>query len=89
MLDEKGQPNVGPFSCGGLVTVDSKSGAITRSGQYWAFAHYSKAVQRGGSHVFVLGNQGSAREVSVACAGKSLRLDLPADSVLTLVWNPA
>jgi glucosylceramidase len=47
VLDEKGKPNVGPFSCGGVVTVDSKTGNITRSGQYWAFAHYSKAVQRG------------------------------------------
>ncbi len=47
VLDEKGNPNIGPFSCGGLVTVDSKTQRVTRSGQYWAFAHYSKAVQRG------------------------------------------
>jgi len=47
LLDEKGTPNIGPFSCGGLVTLDSKTGKITRSGQYWAFAHYSKAIQRG------------------------------------------
>jgi len=47
VLDEQGRPNIGPFSCGGLVTLDSKTHAITRSGQYWAFAHYSKVVQRG------------------------------------------
>jgi glucosylceramidase len=47
VLDEKGNPNIGPFSCGGVVTLDSKSQKITRSGQYWAFAHYSKAVRRG------------------------------------------
>lgn len=47
VLDEKGRPNIGPFQCGGVVTVDSKTGVITRSGQYWAFAHYSKMVQRG------------------------------------------
>ena len=47
MLDEKGSPNIGPFACGGVVTVDSKSREITRSGQYWAFAHYSKVIQRG------------------------------------------
>jgi glucosylceramidase len=47
VLDEKGSPNIGPFSCGGLVTLDSKTRQITRSGQYWAFAHYSKAVRRG------------------------------------------
>jgi len=49
-LDEKGRPNIGPFSCGGLVTIDSKTKEITRSGQYWGFAHYSKVVERG-AHV--------------------------------------
>jgi glucosylceramidase len=45
-LDENGKPNSGPFSCGGLVTIDSKTHAIMRSGQYWALAHYSRAVKR-------------------------------------------
>ncbi|MGD0734480.1 MAG: glycoside hydrolase family 30 beta sandwich domain-containing protein [Terracidiphilus sp.] len=47
ILDEKGNPNIGPFNCGGVVTLDSKTQQLTRSGQYWAFAHYSKAVRRG------------------------------------------
>ena len=47
VLDEKGAPNIGPFECGGLVTLDSKTQKITRSGQYWALAHYSKTVRRG------------------------------------------
>ena len=46
-LDEHGQPNVGPFPCGGVVTINSQSREITRSGQYWAFAHYSRVVRRG------------------------------------------
>ena len=46
VLDEKGKPNIGPFSCGGVVTLDSKTSQITRSGQYWAFAHFSKLVRR-------------------------------------------
>lgn len=46
-LDEKGKPNIGPFSCGGLITVESGDHKITRSGQYWAFAHYSKHIKRG------------------------------------------
>ena len=46
-LDEKGKPNIGPFSCGGTVTVENGSHKITRSGQYHAFAHYSKHVKRG------------------------------------------
>jgi glucosylceramidase len=46
-LDEMGKPNIGPFSCGGLVTVHSEIREIVRSGQYWAFAHYSRVLQRG------------------------------------------
>ena len=46
-LDEKGRPNIGPFSCGGLVAIDSQTREITRSGQYWAFAHFSRTIQRG------------------------------------------
>lgn len=48
VLDENGKPNIGPFSCGGVVTINSKTREVTRSGQYWAFAHYSKVIQRGG-----------------------------------------
>ena len=46
-LDEKGRPNLGPFSCGGLITIHSQTKEITRSGQYWAFAHFSRNVRRG------------------------------------------
>jgi glucosylceramidase len=46
-LDEQGRPNIGPFSCGGMVTINSQTKEITRSGQYWAFAHYSRVVRRG------------------------------------------
>ena len=46
-LDEKGRPNIGPFPCGGIVTINSATKDITRSGIYWAFAHYSRAIRRG------------------------------------------
>jgi glucosylceramidase len=46
-LDEKGRPNLGPFPCGGVVTIDSRTQQITRSGQYWAFAHFSRFIKRG------------------------------------------
>ncbi len=49
-LDEEGRPNIGPAFCGGLVTLNSQTHEVVRSGQYWAFAHYSKFVQRG-AHV--------------------------------------
>jgi glucosylceramidase len=55
LLDENGKPNIGPFRAGGVVTINSKTGELTRSGQYWAFAHYSKVVQRGAR---VIGSQG-------------------------------
>jgi glucosylceramidase len=46
-LDEKGRPNIGPFPCGGMVTIHSQTKEITRSGQYWAIAHFSRVVRRG------------------------------------------
>jgi len=60
-LDEKGRPNIGPFSCGGMVTIDSKTKEITRSGQYWALAHYSSAIRRGARRI---GSQGDIEKVS-------------------------
>lgn len=47
VLDEKGRPDIGPFSCGGVVTVNSQTHEVTRSGQFHAFAHYSEVIQRG------------------------------------------
>ena len=46
-LDEQGKPNVGPFSCGGVVTVHSQTKAITYSGQYRALGHFSRSLPRG------------------------------------------
>ncbi len=57
-LDEHGRPNIGPFPCGGVVTIDSSSRAITRSGQYWAFAHYARVIRRG-AHRFESQSQAS------------------------------
>lgn len=57
-LDENGKPNIGPFSCAGTVTVDSATHKVTRSGQYWAFAHFSRHVRRG-AHVFATDGVGN------------------------------
>jgi glucosylceramidase len=68
-LDEKGNPNIGPFSCGGVVTVDNATHKITKSGQYWAFAHYSRHVRRGAKVFQTNGvgeGQGTASPVSHA-----------------------
>ncbi len=46
MLNELGGPNVGPYlgTCGGLVTRDTRSGELTYSGQYYAFAHIAPYI---------------------------------------------
>jgi glucosylceramidase len=108
-LDENGKPNVGPYACGGLVTIDSKTKQITPSGQYWALIHYSRAVRRGarriqsqgalenvshvaflnsdGSYAVVLTNSGAERTVYLRLDRLEMGVDLPGDSVATLVWS--
>ena len=44
MLDETGWPNIGPFSCGGLITRNSVTGELSYSGQYRAFQHIAKYI---------------------------------------------
>ena len=68
-LDEKGKPNVGPFSCGGVITVDNGTHKVTRSGQYWAFAHYSKHVRRGAKVFATDGMGGKEQGAAVSHAG--------------------
>jgi len=66
VLDEKGRPNIGPFNCGGVVTLDSKTQELTRSGQYWAFAHYAKAVKRGAQVIATSGDSAGVEHVAFA-----------------------
>lgn len=47
MLDENGGPNIGPYFCGGLVTRNSVSGALSYSGQYKTFGHISRFFGKG------------------------------------------
>jgi glucosylceramidase len=46
-LDEKGRPNIGPFSCGGTVTINSQTHEITPSGHFWAMNHFARSIRRG------------------------------------------
>jgi glucosylceramidase len=46
-LDEHGKPNIGPFPCGGLVTVNSETSEVTFSGLYQAIGQFSRHVRRG------------------------------------------
>jgi len=45
--DESGKPNIGPYPCGGILIINPRKQEIVRSGQYWALAHFSRAVRRG------------------------------------------
>ena len=47
MLDENGGPNIGPYFCGGLVTRNSQSGALSFSGQYKVFGHIARFMEKG------------------------------------------
>ncbi len=67
-LDEKGRPDIGPFSCGGVITIDNASHKITISGQYWAFAHYSRHIKRG-AKVFATNGLGNLSEAGVSHTG--------------------
>ena len=73
MLDEKGGPNIGPFFCGGLVTLDSQTKELKYSGQYKAFDHISHFMKKGtkiyqttvegnNKHMFKYPNMGMAVE---------------------------
>jgi glucosylceramidase len=78
-LDEQGRPNIGPFPCGGLVTIHSRTKEITRSGQYWAFAHYGRAIRRGARRI---GSSGAAGEVQHVAAQN------PDGSIGMVLTNP-
>jgi glucosylceramidase len=88
-LDEKGRPNIGPFNCGGIVTIDSATGVVLRSGMYWALVHHSRLIKRGArrigsdggpsglAHVAFANPDGSfAAVLTNAGAERTVRLDM-------------
>jgi glucosylceramidase len=50
ILDSRGNPNLGPYTCGGLVTLNN-DGGIVKSGQCHALRHFSKHLQRDGARI--------------------------------------
>jgi len=78
-LDERGRPNIGPFSCAGTVTIDSKTKEITRSGHFWAMNHFSRSIRRG------------ARRFDSQAATSDLHhvaFDSPTGERIVIVTNP-
>jgi glucosylceramidase len=59
-LDETGKPNIGPYKCAGTLTIRSQTNEVVRSGQYWAFQHFSRAIQR---NAVVIGSEGEVTAV--------------------------
>jgi glucosylceramidase len=47
VLDEFGNPNIGPMHSVPLIVIDSKTKEIIRGGDYWAMKHYNHAARRG------------------------------------------
>jgi glucosylceramidase len=100
-LDEKGNPNNGPGQSGGIVTIHSGTQKITRCGQYWAFAHFSKVIQRGArvlsstgalpslSHVAITNPDGTHVLVLTNRAGLETQIPCRFEGMETLVTMPA
>ena len=89
-LDEHGQPNIGPFPCGGLVTIDAKTTETTRSGQYWAFAQFARFIRRGArrldsqgefadAHHLFLENPDGQRVVVISNSGSDRTIQVQLD----------
>ena len=90
-LDEHGKPNVGPFSCGGMVTIHSQTREVTRSGQFWAFAHYSRMVHRGARRFdSQIAGAEAADSVSRVAAGelRHVAFENPDGQHVVIITNP-
>jgi glucosylceramidase len=113
LLDENGKPRIGPFACGGLLTRNSDTGELSRSGEYWALAHFSKAIRPnaaivessllgphpatvgniafsnpGGMDGVILTNRGEDTCVAIESGDHRLKVYVPEDSIVTLMWDP-
>ena len=75
MLDPQGKPNIGPFSCGGLVTLKA-DGTLMYSGQYWTLRHFSEHVRRGALRVASHSEASELNHVSFANPDGSLAVVL-------------
>jgi glucosylceramidase len=70
-LDERGRPNVGPFDCGGLVQIHSRTREITLAGLYWALVQHARAFRRGAVMVASHDANGDAPALNAALIGQA------------------
>lgn len=78
-LDEVGKPNIGPFPCGGLVTINSKTKDISYSGQYWAMNHYCRFIKPGST---IISSESGQSEV------KHVAARTPDGKIVVVLTNP-
>jgi glucosylceramidase len=100
VLDEKGKPNIGPFNGRGLITIDSRTKEITRSGAYWAMKHYTHAARRGSkrfdsqggaegvAHVAFI-NPDGAKTLVLSNTGAARRMRLRLGGLMTEIALPS
>jgi glucosylceramidase len=64
ILDSQGKPNLGPYTCGGLVTLKA-DGSISKSGECHALRHFSQHMQRNGVRIHSSSNAPGLRSLAV------------------------
>ena len=64
MLDSRGEPNIGPYTCGGLVTLKD-DGSLMKSGQYHAIRHFSQHLQRNSRRIASQTEESGLRHLAV------------------------
>jgi glucosylceramidase len=96
-LDENGTPYIGrreegdivpgaPTTGRGLITIDSKTHEVSRSGRFWALAHYTKHVRRG-AKVFRTDGVGESGGQTAAAAVSHVGFRNPDGSSVVVLAN--
>src|SRR5262249_39178135 len=75
-LDEKGHPNIGPFPCGGMFTVQSSTRAIVYSRLYHAMQHFARQIRRGAKTLRPTGEIASIHHVAARNPDRSFAVVL-------------
>lgn len=84
-LDENSGPHLGGCGdCRGVVTIDSRTGAITRNAEYYALGHLSRFVPQGAERIESTAKAGDVVTIAFADAASRVLLafnagDAPAD----------
>jgi glucosylceramidase len=69
-----------------LVTIDNATHQVTRSGQYWAFAHFSRHVRRG-ARVIAANAVGDAAVNGAAGGVSAVALRNPGGGMVVVLAN--